>query len=360
MKLKKIIYVSRITIPKRNAHTIQMFKTAASFAEQGVEVVLYVKRNKFKDGKDAFEYFGLHAKENVQIKTIPLPFRFHKKWITLFASLRSLFEKRGTVFYVRGYKLANEMIRFRWLHRLPVFVELHYINIKPSYAKLASRVHKYADGLILAWKADKTFIAGSCINTPTIHAWFATEPVENHAYSFLKRTGIYYVGNFYKSHQMDMLFEAMKHVEGERLILVGGNHKEDISRTMDYVKNIGVAEKVVFNGYAEPKEIKNILKTARLAVMTTHYGIKLTDYLSSGLPIIAPDHPLLREILHNGEDCVMFQPGNPEALASAINKVLENPEPAETLARNAYETSQKYTWQKRAEKIIDFINNNIS
>lgn len=362
MKLKKIIYVSRLTIPRRNAHTVQIVKTSASFSKQGVDVALYVKRNKFKDNKDALEYFGLQAKGNMWIKAVLPLFCCRRSWIALFASILSLFEKRGTVFYVRGYKLADEVIRLKWLHRMPVVVELHaspeFISPEVLCSKLANRVYMDADGLIFVCKPTKTFIANSGMNKPIIHAWSATEPVENHEYSFFKRTGIYYVGNFYKYHRMDILFEAMKHVEGEKLVLVGGNNKEDISRTKDYVKNIGVAEKVVFNGYAEPKEIKNLLKTAKLAVMT-NFGIKLTDYLSAGLPIVAPDHPFVKEILQDGKDCLMFQDSNPVSLASAINKVLENPTLAETLARNAYKTAQGYSWHKRAKKIVNFIESTI-
>ncbi len=362
MKLKKIIYISRIVIPRRNAHTIQIIKTSASFAQQGIDVVLYAKINKFKENKDIFDYFGLQAKDNMFIKTVPPPFRFSRKLIALFISFRSLFERSDTVFYIRGYKLANEMIWLKWLHRMPVFVELHsfpeVVSTESPYYEFASRVHTSADGLIFTYKATKTLVASSCINTPIIHAWSATEPVENHEYSFMKRTGIYYVGNFYKYHRMDMLFDAMRQVEGEKLILVGGNNEEDISRTMDCAKNIGVAEKVVFNGYAKPKEIKNLLRTARLAVMT-YFGIKLNDYLSAGLPIVAPDHPFVKEVLHDGKDCIMFQQGNSESLACAINKVLENPDFAETIARNAYKTAQEYSWQKRAEKIVNFIENNI-
>src|SRR3990172_2023562 len=106
MKLKKIIYISRATLPKRKPHNIQAFKTCASFANQGAYVTLYVKRNKFRNIKDAFVYFGLQTNENIQIKTVPPLLRRCVKWLALFVSLRFLFKKTDAVFYSSNHKVA--------------------------------------------------------------------------------------------------------------------------------------------------------------------------------------------------------------------------------------------------------------
>ena len=47
-----------------------------------------------------------------------------------------------------------------------------------------------------------------------------------------------------------------------------------------------------------------------------------------------------------------MEPDNPKALAEGIKNVLEDEELAKKLTEKAYEEVQKYTWDKRAEKIL--------
>ncbi|HEY4482024.1 MAG TPA: glycosyltransferase family 4 protein, partial [Candidatus Brocadiaceae bacterium] len=118
-----------------------------------------------------------------------------------------------------------------------------------------------------------------------------------------------------------------------------------------------VSNRIIFKDYIPPAEVSSHLKQAKVAI-SLWAGLKLTDYFSHGLPIVACGNPG-KGILRDNDNCILFQPKDPKSLANAINKILDNPALADTLARNAYKTAQEYSWQKRAEKIINFIENNI-
>ena len=77
--------------------------------------------------------------------------------------------------------------------------------------------------------------------------------------------------------------------------------------------------------------------------------------MASKRPIVASDLPSIREIL-NEENAVLVEPNNPEALAEGIKKILQNPELADKISKQAFRDVQNYTWQKRAQKILGFIN----
>ena len=96
---------------------------------------------------------------------------------------------------------------------------------------------------------------------------------------------------------------------------------------------------------------------------TEHYAyymspLKLFEYMVSKRPIVASDLPSVREIL-NEENAVLVEPGNPNALANGIEKVLSDEELANKIAEKAYEDVQQYSWERRTRRILEFINTKI-
>jgi glycosyltransferase involved in cell wall biosynthesis len=78
--------------------------------------------------------------------------------------------------------------------------------------------------------------------------------------------------------------------------------------------------------------------------------------MASSVPIVVSDLPSIREIL-NENNAVFVEPNNPESLANGIKKVLQNNDLADRISKQALQDVQNYTWQKRAEKILEFIKN---
>jgi len=84
--------------------------------------------------------------------------------------------------------------------------------------------------------------------------------------------------------------------------------------------------------------------------------LKMFEYMSLQKPIIGTDLLSTKEVLKNGETAILVKPNDPKALASGIKRLLEDEELANRIADNAYkEVCEKYTWEKRAEKIINIL-----
>lgn len=373
MKLKRIIYITRLSIPKKDPRSIQILKNCVALAEQNVEVFLYVKRNRFPNIDSLSRHYGFQIPRCLYIKALPLLLRFSSTLIALFVCLKAIFNRNKTLVYVRDYTLAKYIIKLKLLHHIPVFFEVHgaprVSNGKIMIVNKESRrrskpksiefVHRNSDGLICTYKEAEEFLIGQSIKTPLVYAWHGTEPEPDFNYSFSARKGIYYTGSFSRTYNLEALVEAMKYVKDEKLILIGGSTRADISRIKSLIERCGVAGKIVLKEYVPPGQLKGYLKLSK-AVVTFWSGKKVADYLSLGLPILTSDRASgKKDCLRNGETCIFFQENDPKSLAEAINRILDNPVLAETLARNAYKTAQEYTWQKRAEKIINFIESNI-
>ena len=76
--------------------------------------------------------------------------------------------------------------------------------------------------------------------------------------------------------------------------------------------------------------------------------------MASGRPIVASDLPSLREIL-NDENALFAHPDDAEDLKRGIEKLLKDEAMARTLAENAQNDVKKYTWEKRADLMLEFI-----
>jgi glycosyltransferase involved in cell wall biosynthesis len=82
--------------------------------------------------------------------------------------------------------------------------------------------------------------------------------------------------------------------------------------------------------------------------------MKLFEYMAADRPILASDLPSIREILDEN-NATFFKPDDSKDLSEKVKYVLSNPESTEKRTRQAKEDVKNYTWQKRAEKIMEFL-----
>jgi glycosyltransferase involved in cell wall biosynthesis len=81
--------------------------------------------------------------------------------------------------------------------------------------------------------------------------------------------------------------------------------------------------------------------------------VKLFEYMSAGLPVIASDYPLWREMA--GSCCIFVDPLEPQAIADAMSWILDHPDEAERLGMQGRELVDKqYNWGKEGEKLVEF------
>ena len=79
------------------------------------------------------------------------------------------------------------------------------------------------------------------------------------------------------------------------------------------------------------------------------------EYMASKKPIIASNMPSIREIL-SSENAVLAVPGEASSFVQGITSVINNTELADAITTRAFSDVQNYTWEKRAQKILYFLN----
>ena len=80
---------------------------------------------------------------------------------------------------------------------------------------------------------------------------------------------------------------------------------------------------------------------------------KLFEYMAAGLPVVASNFPLWREIVEGNRCGICVDPLNPEEIAGAIEYLITHPEEARQMGENGRcAVEQKYNWGHEKEKLL--------
>jgi glycosyltransferase involved in cell wall biosynthesis len=172
-----------------------------------------------------------------------------------------------------------------------------------------------------------------------------------------------YVGTIDTAHGLDDIFAMMQTAPTSlRLRLVGRTNDEQWLQS--WLEKPALTEKINYQTHVNYTEITAIIDSCDIVLApagkTFHSEryrspLKIFDYMMRGKPIVAADVPSHRELL-NEQQAVFYTPGDPYDLARAINQLIMEPDRANALARHAWQQGINYTYEKRAQRIIDLIN----
>jgi glycosyltransferase involved in cell wall biosynthesis len=82
---------------------------------------------------------------------------------------------------------------------------------------------------------------------------------------------------------------------------------------------------------------------------------KIFEYMSAGLPVIASNFPLWKEIIEGNRCGLCVDPLDPGAISAAMDWVLANPTEAMAMgARGRRAVEETYNWPREAQKLVAF------
>jgi len=77
--------------------------------------------------------------------------------------------------------------------------------------------------------------------------------------------------------------------------------------------------------------------------------------MAEGLPVIASNFDLWKEIVEKNKCGLCVNPLNPEEIAEAVKYILNNPKEAEIMGKNGIKAVEnKYNWGSESKKLINF------
>jgi glycosyltransferase involved in cell wall biosynthesis len=384
----RILYLADIRFPLERANGIQTMETCHALARRGHTVSLAVRPDTHEPPRDPFDYYGLEPATGLIVERTPVagPVRARRIGYLAFATGRAIGTGRSDVVMTRDLGVATLLVRVPSGARPPVVYESHgyapdvaaalpnlipaAASAPPSAAKIGrlarreARVWRQADGYVtitagLAGELKRRFgerplVAvipdGARPANPTAYRPTPGQPVV-----------VGYAGHLYAWKGVDVLLQALFRVPGARGLIIGGHEQEpDLGRLRALAGSLNIDDRVTFTGLVPPRSVPELLARADIlalpnpasAISTLYTSpLKLFEYLAAGRPIVASDLPSMREVLRNDVNGLLVTPGDPDALASALRRLIGDPALRERLARAASDSAAEYTWDRRAEHL---------
>jgi glycosyltransferase involved in cell wall biosynthesis len=168
-----------------------------------------------------------------------------------------------------------------------------------------------------------------------------------------------YVGALTKSRGIVELVNAIGHVKSGATLALAGRFLEDGLR--DTVAALPEWNHVEELGFLDRSGVSNVLASSRAGLVTLHptpayvdsLPVKMFEYMSAGIPVIASDFPLWREIIEDAGCGLLVDPLDPSSIAAAVEWILEHPEQAEIMGRNGRDAvMSKYNWEEEGSKLL--------
>jgi glycosyltransferase involved in cell wall biosynthesis len=119
-------------------------------------------------------------------------------------------------------------------------------------------------------------------------------------------------------------------------------------------------------GFRGRDEVREVLGRSVAGLVTFHplpnhldaQPNKMFEYMSSGLPVIASDFPIWREIIEGNECGVCVDPLDPTKIAGAIEYLLKHPDVAQRMGENGRKAVlERFNWSVEETKLLDFYSN---
>jgi hypothetical protein len=120
-------------------------------------------------------------------------------------------------------------------------------------------------------------------------------------------------------------------------------------------------QRTEYLGWIDRTGIARLMANACAGLVVLHpnrcfvdaYPIKMFEYMAAGLPVVASDFPLYREILEDGRCGCLVPPADPAALARAIEWIFDHPAEAREMGEHGRRRVERlYNWQVEREKLV--------
>lgn len=170
-----------------------------------------------------------------------------------------------------------------------------------------------------------------------------------------------YVGGMSRERGLVELVEALGHLPDDLELEVHIAGNIDPPELVSAVQHRPGWRRVKLLGWQNRKQVANLLNQARLGVVTflpianhqRSYPTKLFEYMSAGLPTLATDLPLWREIIEHAGVGRLADPASPAEFARELVWMITHPEECETMGRRgASLVLEQYNWEVEFRSLL--------
>lgn len=152
-----------------------------------------------------------------------------------------------------------------------------------------------------------------------------------------------FIGRLTKIKGPDIFIKSLPFLDFEYKAIVAGDGEMRLM-CKDYVAKNNLKDKVSFLGYVkETRDIYNKIDLLVCSSFSESFGVVVVEAQASGVPVVAPNLPAIKEVVTNEQTGLLFKIGNSEDLASKINLIYHDNRLYQLIKNEAFKNSEKYS-----------------
>ena len=154
--------------------------------------------------------------------------------------------------------------------------------------------------------------------------------------------------NLYPLYNVACILRAFARIQQRfpeaRLVIAGGGRQRPYLESLARELKL---QNVEFRGLVSPDKMSELYDEAHIFLNSSNIDNmpgSILDSFACGLPVVSTNAGGIRFIITHGRTGLLVPKNDDEAMASWAIRLLDTPELAESIARNAYEECPAYTW----------------
>jgi len=175
-----------------------------------------------------------------------------------------------------------------------------------------------------------------------------------------------YVGTLADWQGLDVVVKALPHILARHpvhLRIVGRGRSRQRKMLAKQIRKLGMEEHVTVQPAVPHHEIPALMAEADICVAPLGLNdrnvtqgacpIKVLEYMAAARPLLASNMPIVRELIREDVDALLFSPSDPEDLARQALALLNDWDLSNRIAQSASRRAlTKFTWRESQKKLL--------
>ena len=262
-------------------------------------------------------------------------------------------KKRGKIVIFDSHEdVPRQILHKPWIPKIfRKIISSIFENYEKSAAKKLDQIVTATPFIEAIFRKSTEKVTTIC-NFPKISEFEELTKVRNEARSLC------YIGGITQNRGISQLVRAVEIAQTE-LLLCGDFESEKLKQEIGSLPGF---KYVKYHGYLNRAGIIKILSESSIGIVTllptqnhlNSYPIKMFEYMAAGIPVIASDFPLWREVIEGNQCGICVDPLNVDEIAGAITSLTENPLQGSSMGVNGKKAiHEKYNWENEEKKLLN-------
>jgi glycosyltransferase involved in cell wall biosynthesis len=363
-----IEYISPSLLPSRSANSIHVINQCNALAERVDKVILYCAiKDRNLNHEKIYGYYGINLRRNVILRGFVInSYLAMQLKLALYAFLKIVGQNRvGRTVISRNLYGSFLLTLVRWRH----VYETH--GLESSYIKKRlQNIIMLKNNTVAISQKLAVLLKQQCMGANNIIVLHdaASEPETVDVSKYLVGSENYkigYFGHLYPGRGIEIIQALANQIKNIDFYVVGGDEESiALLRSKNRLSNFKII------GFVKNMEARTLMSQVDLLLMPyqnkVSIGLKKSDtskwmsplkmfeYMCANRPIISSDLPVLKEVLNDGENCLLVDPQNVPQWKSAVLELYHDRDKSSQIANFARQDFlKKYTWEARAKSLIE-------